>query len=63
MTEREQLIQAIRALTVEHRGKLRLACADAFEVAERFKVPASRIGRICNRLDIRICKCQLGCFR
>jgi len=40
----------------------RLTCAEAFELAKNFKTEIIEIGRICNQHNIRICKCQLGCF-
>ena len=43
-------------------GRVKLACAEAFELARQFQAKPTEIGRICNRHDIRICKCQLGCF-
>ena len=40
-----------------------LTCAEAFELAEQYDVKPAEIGRICNQNKIKICKCQLGCFR
>ena len=40
----------------------RLSCAEAFSLAEKFGVEIIELGRICNEQDVRICKCQLGCF-
>ena len=42
--------------------KKRLTCAKAFELAKDFEIEVIEIGRICNKHNIRICKCQLGCF-
>jgi len=41
----------------------RLTCAEAFELAEQYDVKVAEIGRICNQNKVKICKCQLGCFR
>ena len=43
-------------------GRKKLACSEAFELAQEFGVEVAEIGRICNQQNIRICKCQLGCF-
>ena len=43
--------------------KVKLACAAAFTVADKFGVNPSEIGSICNDRNIRICHCQLGCFK
>ena len=40
----------------------RLTCTEAFELAKNFETEIIEIGRICNQHNIRICKCQLGCF-
>ncbi|GAJ12033.1 unnamed protein product, partial [marine sediment metagenome] len=54
---------AVIARAQESELKKKLACARAFELAEEFDVAIIEIGRICNRHNIRICKCQLGCFK
>lgn len=44
-------------------GRRKLPCSEAFELAKRFDVKIVEVGRICNRNNIKICKCQLGCFK
>lgn len=44
-------------------GRKKLSCAEAFELARRFEMEVIEVGRICNQNNIRICKCQLGCFK
>jgi len=48
MSKKEDLINAVR---------------EAFELAREFEAEIIGIGHICTRHNIRICKCQLGCFR
>jgi hypothetical protein len=43
-------------------GRKKLTCAEAFELAKEFETEIIEIGRICNQHNIRIHKCQLGCF-
>jgi hypothetical protein len=43
-------------------GQKRLTCAEAFELARQFQAPIIEVGRICNQQNVKICKCQLGCF-
>lgn len=62
MSENKDLVDAVLKRVQEADGKKKLPCAQAFELAREFKVAPIEIGRICNRQDIRICKCQLGCF-
>jgi len=40
----------------------RLACADAFRIAQDLDVPLAEVGRACNELGIKMMQCQLGCF-
>lgn len=40
----------------------RLSCSKAREIAERFGIPLSEIGRLANELRIKIIECELGCF-
>ena len=63
MDTKGDLIGAIVKRTQDLRGNRRLTCASAFKLAEEFRTEAAEIGRICNQQNIRICKCQLGCFK
>lgn len=40
----------------------RLPCLKAFEIAETLHLPIRQVGDACNRLGIKISRCQLGCF-
>jgi len=62
MDKAEELIKAVLERAEEIDGRKKLACAEAFELAQEFEVEVIEIGRICNRHNIRIRKCQLGCF-
>ena len=53
-----KLEEEIKASLVD--GKL--PCAVAFKIAEQLKVAPREIGDEANRLNIKICTCQLGCF-
>ncbi len=54
----QELEERIRA----HLVKGKLPCAVAFKIAAELNVPVRSVGDACNRLDIRIANCQLGCF-
>ena len=58
---------AIRTLVlesaVERSGRKTISCARAFEIHRQHDVPLGDIGRICDENDIKICACQLGCFK
>jgi len=63
MSKKDDMINTVLERAQEIDGKKKLACAEAFKLANEFQVEAVDIGRVCNRQKIRICKCQLGCFR
>ena len=62
MDKSEDLINTVIERAQEIDGIKKLACAEAFKLAQEFQVEAIEIGRICNKQNIKICKCQLGCF-
>lgn len=40
----------------------KLPCATAFKIARELKVSPRQVGEAANKLAIKICNCQLGCF-
>ena len=40
----------------------RIACATAFALAQKLKISRAEMGKILDALEIRITRCQLGCF-
>ncbi|MBN2363908.1 hypothetical protein JXL83_07230 [candidate division WOR-3 bacterium] len=58
----EEIEKKIREKLFISEGKECLKCAEAFDVASELGIEPSEIGRICNRLKIKIVSCQLGCF-
>ena len=40
----------------------RILCSVAQAIAKSLGIPYQEVGRIANELDIKISKCQLGCF-
>ncbi|MDX1775056.1 MAG: hypothetical protein R3297_00580 [Desulfobulbales bacterium] len=40
----------------------RVHCSRAFAIAKSLKVSPGEVGRTADKLNIRISKCQLGCF-
>ncbi len=65
MAGNEQLVNAVIKSSAGQKpgDKSMLTCAEAFELASKFDAEIIEIGRICNEHNIRICKCQLGCFK
>jgi LAO/AO transport system kinase len=51
----------LRRVRAEVKGG-RIACASAFVLAEKLKIPRAEMGRALDELEIRITRCQLGCF-
>ncbi|MBD3235798.1 MAG: hypothetical protein GF330_03765 [Candidatus Eisenbacteria bacterium] len=56
--QEEALLDEIRPLLRDGR----LACRDALALAARLQIKPIEIGRLCDRHQIRIVNCQLGCF-
>ncbi len=56
--QREKLEDSIRNRLADGR----LPCSKAFEIAKTLGIPVRTVGDTCNRLGIRINRCQLGCF-
>ena len=54
----EEIEQAIRAKVVNGR----IACRDAWAIAEQFKYPRLGIANIIQAMDLKVTPCQLGCF-
>ena len=63
MGKEEDLINAVLERTEDSDGRKKLACAEASKLAQELSIEIAEIGRICNQQNIRICKCQLGCFQ
>ncbi len=61
MDKKEQLVEAV--LRSANGDREKLACAEAFALAEKYEANIAEIGRICNQNNVKICKCQLGCFK
>jgi hypothetical protein len=40
----------------------RVPCASAMAIAKSLGIPATEVGKIADKLQIRIKKCRLGCF-
>ena len=65
MDKKEQLVDAVLTSAKsgsQPDGRKQLTCIEAFELAKKYEAEIIEIGNICNQNDIRICKCQLGCF-
>ncbi len=40
----------------------KLPCAVAFKIAKQLNVTTKEVGEACNKLNLKISSCQLGCF-
>jgi hypothetical protein len=66
MGNKDQLVDAViksAGRRQEADGRRTLTCAEAFELAKKLEIEIMEVGRICNQNNIRIRKCQLGCFK
>ena len=54
----KELEEKIKASLVN--GKL--PCAAAFKIAKQLNTSTKEVGEACNKLNLKISSCQLGCF-
>jgi len=59
----DEIGKVIEEAAVQEDGGKKLSCAKAFILADEYGVKLIDISRYCNKNDIKISKCQLGCFR
>ena len=57
--EKEELYQEI----LKHAQDDRIACRQCFEVAKECNVSLKAVGDLCTEKAVKICACQLGCFK
>jgi hypothetical protein len=43
-------------------GKKKLSCLEAMRLSKENGISLKEIGEICNRCEIKIMECELGCF-
>ena len=63
MDRDKELADAVLKRAKTENGTKKLKCAEAFELAKELEVKVIEIGRVCNEQNIKICNCQLGCFK
>jgi hypothetical protein len=56
--QQEDLERRLHNATRENR----ILCSSALAIAKSLGIPPGEVGRTANKLNIRISKCQLGCF-
>jgi len=54
----KKVIEAIQTSTANNR----LSCERAHDIAKSLNIPLQEIGKLCDKLNIKIGSCQLGCF-
>ena len=54
-----ELRAAVQAVAKDGRA----ACEQLLRLAEEMGVSPREVGRMCDTLKIKICGCQLGCFK
>lgn len=62
MDKAQDLSNAVLEQARQLDGRKTLTCVEAFKLARELETEVTEVGRLCNQHNIRICKCQLGCF-
>lgn len=57
-----ELCQQIELRLKQQSRDNRILCADALAIANELQVTGREVGAVADYLDIRISRCQLGCF-
>ncbi len=53
----------VSKLILEKAVNNKIACRQAFEIADQVGWPKSKLGDLLNEMEIKIGSCQLGCFK
>jgi len=56
--EENKLIEELKKLA----PKGRISCSEARQLAEKFKIHPSEVGKACDEAKVKISSCELGCF-
>lgn len=59
---KDDITNRIKDAAAEIDGQGKLTCKKAFLLAEELNLSLKDIGDVCNVEDIKIIRCQLGCF-
>jgi hypothetical protein len=62
MMDEKKIVEAIEQYCITINNRKVLSCPYAFQIAQEQNVDVSIIGNICNEGNIKLQKCQLGCF-
>ncbi|MBM7624537.1 hypothetical protein [Sporohalobacter salinus] len=60
--DEEEKIEKIKDIIREEAIDGAITCAVAHKIAKKEKISIRRVGKLIERLDIKIKHCQLGCF-
>jgi PIN domain nuclease of toxin-antitoxin system len=58
----ESVSESIRSAVTAKLESGRLSCADAWEIAEKLHLRKMDVSSACEKLNVRISRCQLGAF-
>ena len=53
----------LRELIMKRQSDQRISCQSACEIADEVGVSRMRVGRLIDKMEIKIQSCQLGCFK
>ena len=60
--KKEKIFEIINSELEDQEGKKILVCEKAHQISKLNNISLSEIGKLCFEKNIRIKKCQLGCF-
>jgi hypothetical protein len=57
--ERDKVIEAIKQRATDNH----ISCAVCFQIAEKFGISKRELGKLLDKLGIKVIQCQLGLFK
>ncbi len=61
--KKEEIKNIVVKAAGEIDGKKKLSCAKAYKLSQKHSITLKTIGECCNENGIKLCACQLGCFK
>jgi len=60
---KEKILEKISEKIFMDGEKKKIKCADALQIANELGINPKEVGLCCNKNDIKLADCQLGCFK
>lgn len=62
VVDNSKILETVLQYCIVKEDRKYLTCEMAFKIAQEMEVNVTNIGILCNKNDIKIKSCQIGCF-